>query len=105
MEEDGDEGVLVGFSTARTVCVGGAGMSSASESFFWRSAISAWRAAILAEHEVCSLLRGGAVLDGLGPDGREGSSLVDLAGWEVCSRMRICAAMCSSMLFWYIRIN
>ena len=100
MEEDGDDGGLVGLSTARTVRgEGGAGISSASESFFRRSAISARRAAISAEHEVCSLLGGGAVLGGLGPDGGEGAALADLAGGEVRSRVRICAAMCISMLF------
>ena len=74
MEEDGDDGGLVGFSTARTVHgEEGAGTSSASESFFQRSAISTWRAAILAKHVVCSLLGGGAVLGGQGPDGGEGA--------------------------------
>ena len=100
IEEDGEEGGLVGFSAARTVRgEGGAEASSALGSFFLRSAISTRRAAILAEHETCSLLGVGAVLGGLGSDGGEGASLADLTG-GVHSRMRICAAMCNSMLFW-----
>ena len=84
MDEDGEGGELVGFGTATIVRgEGGAGVSSASLSFLRRSAISARRAAISAEHEECASWGVGAVLEGWGPDvGWEVSLASVLGGWR-----------------------